>query len=604
MIRRLVPTRATWAVLVGLLSTISFGAVRDFVWADLREGMVNLRCTPPGTRALVRLGFALLFAMTLVLLFNDFLRTLSPLLPLSSGSPGRGTAMPLSVVPATVFALSVAWSFLLTGALHARRTLRLATLLLYLTFAVIWTRVNTVAFANLPELALAWSVVLAVPVFFAVRWRARSRTVLEFAVLLALVAPTFVLAQTLGARAWRFSGIPLVFGGVDEAVGTLSILVTPLLLLIGLDIAEFVYRASGWTSEIASSRLPRVLLGGVLALVFAWQLYAGLVEMSERAGRSSLGEQALSYAGALGIPLAVGVVWWIFRRTGSREALAGEEIVAGARGAAPGIVLAYYGLSAVLFAVLMIGFPLASLLGLTDASESFLGLGDAIRGWVVTYRVLVDVAALGAALYFYRRDNRVLAFYLGILGAVNLWLEAVELVPFLGALNWSGTQPTALWWAIVFGAFALFWAARGRLTALRMRRLLLLFLAAALLGQTGFIEDPFSPFFGFTGIGLIALGVIWDALTLGSWANSGTVGLPRTSRIFLYLGYVLFSVTVINWAVTVHDLSQVSTFTGEGALEGFNLLGKPLLYAIFAVTLALPPEEVGDARGGDGGPEE
>jgi hypothetical protein len=112
--------------------------------------------------------------------------------------------------------------------------------------------------------------------------------------------------------------------------------------------------------------------------------------------------------------------------------------------------------------------------------------------------------------------------------------------------------------------------------------------------QTGFIEDPFSPVLGFTGIGMIAVGLIWDALTIGFWANYDSPGMPRVSRIFLYLGYVLFTIAVLNWAVASHDITQVDFFTGQAALGGFGLLGKPLLYAIFAVTLALPATDDAD----------
>jgi hypothetical protein len=51
---------------------------------------------------------------------------------------------------------------------------------------------------------------------------------------------------------------------------------------------------------------------------------------------------------------------------------------------------------------------------------------------------------------------------------------------------------------------------------------------------------------GFTGVGMIALGLVWDVLTIGFWANNDSPGLPRVSRISLYLGYILFSIAVLN----------------------------------------------------------
>jgi hypothetical protein len=107
-----------------------------------------------------------------------------------------------------------------------------------------------------------------------------------------------------------------------------------------------------------------------------------------------------------------------------------------------------------------------------------------------------------------------------------------------------------------------------------------------LLRQTNFISSPFSPLFGFAGVGFIAFGVLWDALTSGSWANTSTPGLSRTTRIFLYLGYVILTVTVINWALTTHDLSSLSNLTGNTALVGLDRFGRPMLYAIFALTLS------------------
>jgi hypothetical protein len=43
---------------------------------------------------------------------------------------------------------------------------------------------------------------------------------------------------------------------------------------------------------------------------------------------------------------------------------------------------------------------------------------------------------------------------------------------------------------------------------------------------------------------------------------------------------------VLNWSVASHDILQVDFSTGQAALGGFGIFGKPLIYAIFAVTLA------------------
>jgi hypothetical protein len=91
---------------------------------------------------------------------------------------------------------------------------------------------------------------------------------------------------------------------------------------------------------------------------------------------------------------------------------------------------------------------------------------------------------------------------------------------------------------------------------------------------------------------------VWDALTAGSWANVETRALPRTGRIFLYIGYVLLTVALINWMLATHDLDATGRFTGDAALMGLTALGKPLLYLLFPVVLARHVEEEMGAAGG------
>jgi len=106
------------------------------------------------------------------------------------------------------------------------------------------------------------------------------------------------------------------------------------------------------------------------------------------------------------------------------------------------------------------------------------------------------------------------------------------------------------------------------------------------MGQSELLEDPFAPFVGFSGIAIIALGLLWDVLTFGPWVIGESPGLPRASRLFIYLGYVLFGVTLMNWSLTAHVLTEVEFFTGNGALQGFTRFGTPLLYVVFGLVLA------------------
>lgn len=602
-LRRLRPTRATLGALVGLLVAVSFGAVRDFVWADLRAGLVDLRGLSRVTRVLVWAGFGLLFAMVGALLFNDFLRAQFPLMPMTRTLPGRGELLPLALVPATVFMIAVAWAFSLAGALHSHPAIRLGALVLYLLLAArdVWGMVISVSagftgFSDLARLGLSLGSLLVVVLVFALRGRAEPRPALEFSILLVCVSVTLVLGQIDAAETLRTLGEPIGMANLQFFMALLGGLVSPLLLLIGVDIAAFAQQAAGWATSTVTQRLPRWVAGVLLGLLVVWRLRDVALEAADRIGRSSPGAQAWEYGGALGEVAIVGVAWWLFvRLVRSREARPAGGAVelptaehvgeSAAKNAMP-LVLAYSGWMLVLFVLLSIAaaFPLPAVTG--TVFELTRWLQDTNPGW----NLLVAVAGVGVAVWLSRRGRVALALYLGIFGLLHLWWEAAARGRPLGALAWRGSEPVDFWWVALFALVAVAWRVRGRLTAARVGRLIFLVLVTALLRQTDFISSPFSPFLGFTGIGFIAFGIVWDSITAGSWANEGTPGLPRASRIFLYLGYVLLTVTVINWALTSHDLYSVGKFTGDAALVGLNRFGRPMLYAIFAVTLAAPAD--------------
>jgi hypothetical protein len=576
--------RSAWATFLD--------GMRKLVLADLREGVVRTGDLPRLTRTLIWLGFGLVFVGVGMLFFNEPLRAAFPLLPMIGGTTGRGELVPFTLIPVTMFILSVAWGFMLAGAIHARLIVRLAVLLLYVVVAGVWTAGTT---SSILGALVAWAALLFVPVFFFLRRRAKAAPALEFGVLVVAISLTFGISQVYAIGAWRISGIPGVLANVPTMLYTFDLLVIPLLLFIGVDIAEFVHRTASWTSGLTEAWTGRRVLYGALFLLLAWRFVSVLMEAAGRLGRSTLAEEAASYAGALVIPLSVGAVWWLVRRHGG-EGISVERLVDVAKRVVMPLIGAYLGLQGVdivltllagLLSLLFLGLGFGEIERLSGALE----FSGRLIAQDANWQTLLAVLTILATFWFLRRGRRTLALYLGILGTNALWIQLTDPGRPLSFFGWNGLEPVDFWWVLIFSAVALSWFVRGRLTEERARLLLLLVLITLLMRQTGFIEDPFSPVLGFTGVGMIALGIVWDALTIGFWANNDSPGLPRVSRILLYLGYVLFSVAVLNWSVASHDISQVDFFTGQAALGGFSLFGKPLIYAIFAVTLA---ESVGD----------
>lgn len=579
------------------LATFSDG-MRKLVFADLQDGVVRVGDLPRLTRSLVWIGFVLLFLGVGMLFFNEPLREAFPLLPMIGGTTGRGELVPFTLIPLTIFILSVAWGFMLAGALHARLLVRLAVLLLYVMVAGVWTAATT---SSILGALVAWAALLFVPVFFFLRRRKTAAPALEFAVFLVSISLTFGISQVYAIAAWRISGIPGVLANVPTMLYTFDLLVIPLLLFIGVDIAEFVHRTASWVSGLTDAWTGRRMLSLALFALVVWRLVSVVIETAGKVERSSLAEQAAAYAGAFVIPLSVGAVWWLVRRHDG-EGVSVERLVDVAKKVAMPLIGAYLGLQAVeIVFTLLAGLLSLVILGLGFGEMERLGgaleLGGGLIAQDANWQTLLAVLTIIATVWFARKGRRTLALYLGILGTDALWIQLTNPGRFLSFLGWSGLEPVDFWWVVILSAVAFYWLVRNRLTEERARRLFLLVLITLLMRQTGFIEDPFSPFLGFTGVGLIALGIVWDALTIGFWANNDSRGLPRVSRILLYLGYVLFSIAVLNWSVASHDISQVDFFTGQAALGGFSLFGKPLIYAIFAVTLA--ESAVGDEKGSE-----
>jgi hypothetical protein len=562
-------------------------AMRKLVIDDLQPGVVHVGDLPRLTRTLAWLGFILVFAGVAMLFFNEPLREVFPLLPMLGGTTGRGGLVPFVLIPITIFILSVAWGFMLAGALHAGLIVRLAVLVLYLVVAGVWTAGTA---TNLPAALVSWSALLLVPVYFFLRRRAKAAPAPEFGVLLILVSLTYGVSQVYAIQAWRLSGVPGVLANVPTLLYTFDMLVIPLMLFLGVDIAEFVHKTASWTSGLTDAWAGRRVLSAILFLLLGWRLVSVVLESVTRVGRSSTADQAAAYAGALVIPLSVWAVWWLVGRQGG-DLVTVDTLLDVAKRVALPLIAIYLGLQGIEIAVILVG----GLFGLVLVGLGFSGPGDPggileiasrLLAQDANWQTLLAAVAVAASFVLLRRGRPTLALYLGIVGANDLWIGLTNPGRPLGYFGWSGLEPVDFWWVVIFAAVAVYWIVRARLTEDRARRLLLLVVITLLMRQTGFIEDPFSPFLGFTGVGMIALGLIWDALTIGFWANQDSPGLPRVSRIWLYLGYVLFSIAVLNWAVASHDLLQVDFFTGQAALGGFGIFGKPLIYAIFAVTLA------------------
>lgn len=581
------PSPLALAALIGLLWTISSRALRDFIWADLREGMLDLRALPRNSRRLARAGLVVLGMVIVALLFNDFWRVNSPLIALTGGGVFRGQLVPIGLLPMTLFLLVIAWSFVLTGALHSHWAVRVIFLLIYELIAIGWAN-SILGSEDQLAMWLAGGAIAGVALVFAARWRAPARPVIEFAMLFALVSVVFLLAQRQELKTQHLFGIPTGLAKISFNVNFLGGLITPLLLLIGMNIADFTRRASHWVGNILTARAPRPAALLTLAALLAWRWFFAVQETIEHAGKISTPEHVYGLLGALGEIAVVGLIWWLTgrwqRRTPEEETMA-REVQPWARP----LVLTYSAVQLVTFLLLALLMAVSRGTQFESVQLALFALVDRLTNeWTTPWHLLFSAAMLGLSIWLARRGQRGLALYLGIFGALHLWWNVTTRGHWLGILRGSSNEAVELWWMAAFTLAAVWWALRRELSAERVTRLVVLLLILTLMRQRDFIENPFTPFFGFAGIGFIAFSLVWDIATSGSWTNDDSPRMPRISRVFLYLGAILLTATLMNWAVTIHDLATVKKFTGDAALLGFDRFGKPLLYAAFAIALALP----------------
>ncbi len=399
------PSPLALAGLVALLWTVSSRALREFIWADLREGMLDLRALPQNSRRLARAGLVVLGLIIVALLFNDFWRANSPLVALTGAHIFRGQLLPLGLLPLTLFLLVIAWSFILTGVLHSHWAIRLLFLLVYELNAIGWVNSLNRSSARM-ELWIASAALVGVVLVFAIRWRARARPVLEFATLFALVSVIFLLAQSQELKTQQHFGIPTGLAKISFNVNFIGGLITPLLLLIGMNIADFTRRASHWVGDILTARAPRNVALLTLAALLAWRLYFTISDVLEQAAKVSARDHVFGLLGALGEVAMVALAWWIvtrFPHTDPDEETVAEEVEPWARP----LVLTYSAVQLLTFLVLALLLVVAGSLRYQALQTTLFTIVDRLTNSFTTpWHLLLSISSVGLSLWLARKRTQ------------------------------------------------------------------------------------------------------------------------------------------------------------------------------------------------------
>ena len=585
---RLRPSRATIAATVGLVGALGFGAVRELIWDELRGGMLNLRGLRRPLQVLVVFGFALLLVMLVAMIFNDFLRGRYDLFALPGGTTGRGSLIPSPLLSVTLFVVAVGWAFVLASAIETPVWARAVLLVVYVCFGSVWTGFG-LGQQNDRLVTAGWVGIIAVVALYAIRLKLPARPVLDFCLLLAFVTLTFATGQYRLFDFDRSSGSAFGLFQATQSVNLLSTFVLPLLFLIGLDIAAFALNIGEFGTHFVEDRFAPQVLPVITAVT------AGLaVVQTFFIIRDTLdGSDALqAMIGAALLPLAFAVLWafvHVRRRVVGAE---DEEFIDAARSWGPRLVVLIF-LPLLLQTLLLLTLNFVNATKITENPDIIQHWQD-VSTWLFDRQSLwsdiLGPALVVTAVWLASRHRRSAALFVGGVGIIASWLELTATDGWLSDLAASREEVTSVW-VIALLVAAVAWAIRGTLGRHRIRGLFLAFALTLLLGQVNFLEDPLSVL-GFLGLALIAMGFVADAAAYGEWANHDSPRLPRVSRVLLYVGYVLFAVALVNWALATHNLADVQLYTGQGAQSGFAAFGQPLIFLVFLAVITSRPDPV------------
>ncbi len=382
--------------------------------------MIELRGLSRVTRYLVWLGFGLLFLMLATLITNEQLRSLFELRPSMLDTPGRGTLIPVVLFPLTIFLLSVAWSFVLTGARHSHWIIRIGVLSLFMLISVNW--LGMIVGASAVPLSIGAACLVGLVLLFVLPASRFTQAEPMFLFTLFCVGTLFATVQLHVVQQDRMSGIPIGQASLESNIQTFSSLIFPFLLLIGIELAEFTIHAAGWVTETVIQRLPGVAVYVSLIVAAGWSGYGALIHIQSHAEQDGAAGTVLAYTGALGVVVAAGLSWWLITKLAGHHAADnfatndsfGEAIEHGL----PLLVLLYVLPAMLSFAVLefaevvsilvLPGSPTLQSLG-TATYIALNSTSDFLQSSLEPWRLIVALGSVGAALWMARRNHPALA---------------------------------------------------------------------------------------------------------------------------------------------------------------------------------------------------
>jgi hypothetical protein len=549
----------------------------------VRSGRLRLDGLSGPERLLARCGLVTLVALLGSLLFGDLWRR-GDLLPLRILDAPR--FVPDGLVPVTLVAFFLALALIVWGALDASPVVRVTVAAVYLV---------TVSLLGVPtvfEVSDSWwlahgdlmlrigfwtpcGVLLLSALLSLLPARVTARLGWTTAVLRAICLLGFAamvvahLGMDLAFSDAGFEGNvqSLIHGGFTSINGVLI----PLVFIAAIAIIDFATDVSTSLAEpvrSAPARLLTWLKVGLLAVILV-KLWFALVRHLDYWSTTLVHQPVAVVRTLLVLGLLAGVAAYVLRTTPSGADDDVDEVKER---------LTMTG-SFVLSAATLVGLLL---LGMAE-----LVLTVTKKGWALEYAdkypvdqvsdilpIVASLLCVGFGIWLLRtgserlgpQRSRELGSGLLLLGAWNLpaWIDAAT------DLSWGFSYQTidvtvtlvALGWLLVR------WR---RVDTREVSLVLAVVLFSWLVISRGDYLSFLGGLLGLPGVVVLVFGILYTLLSGAGFTTESSRRLPRESRTLMFVGYLLLSVTILNWLEVIHE-PQSPLF----ATSAFYFLGLPL----------------------------
>jgi hypothetical protein len=552
-------------------------ALNSFVVDVAREGAIDFRPLHPALRVMLIFGFGLLGLFMVGILVGEQVRLWFPreiLLPESSDV--RTLTIPTPYVPLTLLAFTVGWGFILSGALYTRPLFRWLILFAYYIFFALNVVVESASAALGASgvtgfILFLFALLLNCLLFFTFLILPRFNTMrpLVWAWIMVLVATLTTTGYLLVVRTQAITNEFTSGNFLSGLITNLFILIVGFLLISGLGWIDFALQTSKWATDAVQQHASRFIVLLFLLIL----LGVRGIGMMQRVAQSGFDSNAL-----LGACLLIAGVAGIgfLRRYFAPNGEVPYAFLMWFAVLIPAAQYLIYIVTRFAFVFLIFQIMRAETQQWTDQ------LADVtahITEWEVLIRPFL-MAGVGILIAFLaRRRNGMLATF----GLVVAWTQLLKWLMAYGRplaayrYEYADVDFVMVGLLLVLVLVGVF---TNQLSRLRMLHLFAIAALMALLNQTDFLDNPFSPLFGSAGIAFFVFGTFWNVIDLaGLFVNKDTPGLPRDSRALLYIGYALLAVSVSHWFIASHNLIY-QQYQNDLTYLAFMELGYPLAYTV------------------------